>query len=263
VNLLELAVSAATAAGERILEIYGTSFCVEIKEDKSPLTLADKESHRIISEMLAPAGYPILSEEGRSIPYEERKSWKHFWLVDPLDGTKEFVKRNGEFTVNIALIDKDRPVLGVIFAPVLNLMYFGSDAGGAFRKQNFSGDVGDVPERMKDAERIYAWHGSRVYTVVASRSHFSMETEEYVTQLKKYHPDLQFASRGSSLKLCLIAEGSADIYPRLGPTYEWDTGAGQALVQAAGGTVLVCNETYPLKYNKPEILNPWFIASVK
>lgn len=245
------------------MEVYGTAFDVEIKDDKSPLTLADKESHRIISERVAATGFPVLSEEGRAIPYAERQNWEQFWLVDPLDGTKEFVKRNGEFTVNIALINGHLPVLGVIYAPVLDLLYYGSLEGGAFRKSGIQKDESEAGPVMQTAERIFAVPTAQAYTVVASRSHFSADTEAYVERLRENHPDLQFASRGSSLKLCLIAEGSAHIYPRLGPTYEWDTAAGHAIVEAAGGSVLTYGETYPLKYNKPEILNPWFIASGK
>jgi 3'(2'), 5'-bisphosphate nucleotidase len=261
-NYLELALEASVAAGERIMEVYGTSFSVELKEDKSPLTLADKESHRIISAMLASSGFPLLSEEGRSIPYGERSRWQRFWLVDPIDGTKEFIKRNGEFTVNIALIEGNRPVLGVIYAPALRLMYFGSLSAGAYRNAGFTGTSSDAAKLITISEQIFARPGNGPYTVVASRSHFSPETEAYITQLKEGHPDLEFASRGSSLKLCLIAEGSAHIYPRMGPTMEWDTAAGHAIVEAAGGEVMVYKEGYPLKYNKPEMLNPWFIASV-
>jgi 3'(2'), 5'-bisphosphate nucleotidase len=262
-SYLELALNASVAAGERIMEVYGTSFSIEIKEDKSPLTLADRESHRIISAFLGPAGLPVLSEEGRSIPYTERSHWKRFWLVDPIDGTKEFIKRNGEFTVNIALIEGDRPVLGVIYAPALNLIYFGTESAGAFRKDGFTGTSSDATILIAGSEQIFAKPGRGPYTVVASRSHFSAETEAYVSLLKKSHPRLEFTSRGSSLKLCLIAEGSAHIYPRMSPTMEWDTAAGHAIVKAAGGEVMVYGKDHPLKYNKPEMLNPWFIASVR
>lgn len=259
-NYLELALEASIEAGRKILEVYDTSFSVELKDDKSPLTLADRESHSTIMNDLSLTNLPVLSEEGRSIPYAERKNWKQFWLVDPLDGTKEFIKRNGEFTVNIALIEDQRPVIGIIYAPVLKLLYFASTELGAFMKQGVSAAYPGHAALVHNATKLDASRNPVQFTVVASRSHFSPETEAFVQDLKADHPDLTFISRGSSLKLCLVAEGAANIYPRLGPTMEWDTAAGQAIVECAGGRVLEHKSGLPLKYNKENLLNPWFIV---
>lgn len=260
---LEMAMGAAAEAGRKIMEVYGTAFSVELKEDRTPLTLADRASHQLIAGRLSVTGLPLLSEEGLAIPYRERAEWKRFWLVDPLDGTREFIKRNGEFTVNIALIEDNRPVLGVIYAPALDLIYFGSLEQGAYRKGNFRGGDQDTRRLWEESDRIEAVASEGPFTVVASRSHLSAETQAYIDSLRESRPELQFASRGSSLKLCLIAEGSAHLYPRLGPTMEWDTAAGHAIVEAAGGSVCIYGEDNALKYNKPEMLNPWFIAKSK
>ena len=238
----------ACEAGRAILEVYEGSFSVEYKEDDSPLTAADRASHGIIGEALArhfPA-IPLLSEEGKETPYEERKAWKRFWLVDPLDGTKEFIKRNGEFTVNIALIEGDRPVAGVIFVPVQNRLYWAVAGQGAWRR---NGRGGAEPIHVRTAPV-----GGGL-TVVQSRSHPSEALEAYLKRL----PVREAVRRGSSLKLCAVAEGSADIYPRLGPTWEWDTAAGHAIVEAAGGHVVDLQGT-PLRYNKRVIKHEHFIA---
>ncbi len=240
--------SIAVKAGHAILEIYAQDFDVEYKDDRSPLTEADKASHRIIQEALLkryPA-IPVLSEEGKGIPYEERKDWERFWLVDPLDGTKEFVKRNGEFTVNIALIEGDRPVAGVIYIPVENRLFYGTVGEGAWSR---NGDGETVPIHVRETPSA----GGLV--VVQSRSHPSEALRDYMEKLNIK----ESISRGSSLKLCAVADGSADIYPRLGPTWEWDTGAGHAIVEAAGGHV-VDLEKKPLRYNKEVIKNDHFIV---
>jgi 3'(2'), 5'-bisphosphate nucleotidase len=260
-ELLQVAISAAMAGSVEILEVYKKDFNVEFKEDKSPLTLADRNAHMAISAILETTGLPVLSEEGRNIPYETRKNWKQFWMVDPLDGTKEFVKRNDEFTVNIALIDENKPVLGVILVPVTGLLYFASQKAGAF-KTVIDGTGETSPQKlMKKAGHLPLENMNQVYTVVGSRSHLSPETKSYIDKLSEIEPDLDFVSIGSSLKLCLVAEGKAHIYPRFGPTMEWDTAAGQAIVEISGGSVLIANTGNPVQYNKPELLNPYFIAS--
>lgn len=259
---LSEAATLSLQAGQEILEVYQSDFAVELKDDSSPLTLADRRSHEVISKGLNKTGLPVLSEEGRAIPYEERKNWEYFWLVDPLDGTKEFVKRNGEFTVNIALIYKSRPVLGVIYVPVTDVLYFAAEGVGAYK-------VGKTREACEyyvssesliaKAEKLPLSHQhKRPYTVVASRSHMSKETEEYLGKLRANHGEIALLSGGSSLKFCLLAEGLADEYPRFGPTMEWDTAAGQAVVEQAGGTVINEDTGKPLVYNKENLLNPWF-----
>lgn len=254
-ELLQVAVEASIDGGQKILEVYESDFAVEHKDDKSPLTLADKKAHEAISEHLKITGLPILSEEGREILYEERKEWEYFWMVDPLDGTKEFIKRNGEFTVNIALIYNGDPVMGVIYVPVKEELYFGAKDMGAYRTT--SPDIADI---YKGAEKLPLDMDRTNFTVVASRSHMSPETEEFVEQLKQEHGEVEIASMGSSLKICLVAEGSADIYPRFAPTMEWDTAAGQGIAQAAGKQVINHNSGEKMKYNKENLLNDWFIV---
>jgi 3'(2'), 5'-bisphosphate nucleotidase len=238
----------ARAAGAAIMEIYDGDHAVEFKDDKSPLTAADKAAHRVIVaglEELTP-DIPILSEEGRDIPYEVRKKWSCFWLVDPLDGTKEFIKRNGEFTVNIALIERQKPVFGVVYVPVPDTLYWGGQELGAWRQEG-QGPAETIRVREPDP--------AKGLTVVMSRSHPSPELEEYLKTIQV----VDAISVGSSLKLCTVAEGRADLYPRLGPTMEWDTAAGQAVVEGAGGGVKNTEGT-PLAYNKQNLLNPYFIV---
>jgi len=260
-NLIQPAIQASIAAGKAILEVYNSdNFEVELKSDNSPLTLADRKAHDVIVGYLNKTGIQILSEEGRGIPFEERKNWNRFWLVDPLDGTKEFVKRNGEFTVNIALIENGKPIMGVIYVPVTDVLYVGELKEGAYRAKNVSG-YKTVEERIHAAQILPVERNDSTYKVVASRSHMSQETEEYVEKLRQEHENVEIVSKGSSLKLCLVAEGNADIYPRFGPTSEWDTAAGHAIVLASGGKVVLAeDETKELIYNKENILNPFFIA---
>jgi 3'(2'), 5'-bisphosphate nucleotidase len=260
-ELLQVAISAALAGSAEILEVYKKDFDVEFKEDKSPLTLADRNAHQAISTILEKTGLPVLSEEGKNIPYETRKGWKRFWLVDPLDGTKEFVKRNDEFTVNIALIDDNRPVMGVILVPVTGLLYFATQAAGAFKTIVTGSGENNLGELIGKAEHLPVKSKVQTYTVVGSRSHLSPETRAYIDKLSETEPDLDFVSIGSSLKLCLVAEGMAHIYPRFGPTMEWDTAAGQAILEISGGRVLIADSSEPVHYNKPDLLNPYFIAS--
>jgi len=260
-NLIQTAISASLAAGKAILEVYNSDdFEVELKSDNSPLTLADRKAHNVIVGFLEKTEIPILSEEGKGISFEERKHWKKFWLVDPLDGTKEFVKRNGEFTVNIALIENRKPIMGIIYVPVTDVLYVGKVTEGAYRVKNAS-DFHTQEEIVNAAQQIPVERKDDACKVVASRSHMSRETELYIEKLRQEYNKVEIVSKGSSLKLCLVAEGEADIYPRFGPTSEWDTGAGHAIVVASGGSVVLADdETVNLRYNKQNILNPYFIA---
>jgi len=244
-NLLEIAKIAAQKASVEILRIYDSGdFSIEAKSDHSPLTLADKASHQAIVKELEPTGIPILSEEGNSIPYETRSQWDYFWMIDPLDGTKEFIKKNGEFTVNIALIHESRAILGVVFTPVLNDLFWAIKGEGSF----------------KNGDRISSNHFSlsdKGLKVVASRSHLNEETQAYLDELN----EPQTLSKGSSLKLLMIAEGVADLYPRYAPTMEWDTAAAQIIVEEAGGAVIVKGTNEPVAYNKQNLLNPHFLVT--
>ncbi len=249
--LLEL----AREAGAAILEVYGRDdFGVEAKADASPLTLADRASNAVIEEGLAREypGIPVLSEEMREVPYAERAGWGRYWLVDPLDGTKEFIKRNGEFTVNIALVRDGAPVFGVVYQPVGDRLYYGGPEVGSY-----------LSVRGGEAVRIC---NTKHYTsedevvVVASRSHLTDEVMAFVDGLVEKGKSVDFLSAGSSLKLCLVAEGKATVYPRFGPTMEWDTAAAHAVVLGAGKKVLDRETGEALTYNKESLLNPWFIV---
>jgi 3'(2'), 5'-bisphosphate nucleotidase len=271
------ALTAAIDAGHAILDVYRSSdFEVEEKADKSPLTLADKRSHEIIVKRLEKLDLPILSEEGKDIPYEERKRWDTYWLIDPLDGTKEFIKKNGEFTVNIAMIRDRKPVAGVIYVPDKNVLYFALDSLGSFKADSIDGIeainnqvIGSAAESTAKAiDSIIdaattlpvSYSTNRPFTIIGSRSHASPELEAFVEEKRQEHGDVEFISAGSSLKLCLVAEGKADIYPRTGPTMEWDTAAGHAIAQNAGCKVLQYDTNEPLIYNKENLLNPWFVV---
>ncbi len=259
--MLAQTINAALRAGQAIMEIYthpDTDWEVERKADNSPLTLADRRSHAVIAEALSASPYPLLSEEGVHLPYEERKNWRTLWIVDPLDGTKEFLKRNDEFTVNIALVEDGVPTLGVIYVPAKHTLYWGVKGEGAFRA-----DVDGETLKVSDVVRIpqESAKAGRPFRVVASRSHLSPETQQLIDGLRPAHPDLDTVSAGSSLKFCLVAEGKADIYPRLAPTMEWDTAAGHAIALAAGCTVTDAASGEPLRYNKPDLHNPFFIVA--
>lgn len=249
--LIQPLLKIARKAGDAILEIYKNEedFGIESKDDNSPLTRADKAANQVICdalENLDPA-YPIISEENKAIPYSARKDFEYCWLVDPLDGTKEFIKRNGEFTVNIALLHKNKPVLGVVYAPVLDEMYWGIKGKGAFLKKGDNlQQLTIAPFRMDD-EGLH---------IVSSRSHMNDATKAFVEKLNA--PKL--VSKGSSLKFLMIAKGEAAVYPRVAPTMEWDTGAAQIVLEEAGGKVLHYETGEPLTYNKENLLNPFFIA---
>ncbi|MGE0089207.1 MAG: 3'(2'),5'-bisphosphate nucleotidase CysQ [Bacteroidales bacterium] len=261
--LTRLAIKASLIAGKEIITIYKTKdFSITLKEDNSPLTLADKNSHSKIVEVLKETELPVLSEEGAEIPFETRKGWEYFWMVDPLDGTKEFINRNGEFTVNIALIHKNTPVLGVIYVPVTKDLYFGNTEIGAFKAINADSDsqFENLESLLKMSFRLPFFIDDEVITVVASKSHLTKDTSDYIDELKQSNGDVNIISKGSSLKLCMVAEGTATIYPRFGPTMEWDIAAGHAIAVAAGCRVTLTDEKTPLVYNKEELLNPWFIV---
>jgi len=296
-EIIEIALS----AGEKIMQIYEEEFVVEYKEDKSPLTEADRAAHGVICEGLQRLSgneltFPILSEEGRSIPYEERSKWETYWCIDPIDGTKEFIKKSGEFTVNIALIHKKEPVLGVVYAPAIGELYYAKKDEGAYKER--------VNKREKRIERVKLpiKQDRKEFVIVASKSHLNKETKNFIDNLTSNIQHSTFISKGSSLKLLMVAEGSADIYPRLGPTMEWDTAAADAIVRESGKSVyeyveggvqgLRCKvqgarckvqdeglepstqnlkpktlnpkpttpNLKPIPYNKPNLLNPWFIV---
>ena len=238
----------ARKAGEAIMDVYTRDHMVELKDDQSPLTLADRWSHDIIVKGLriSTPDIPVVSEEGQGIDFDERKEWSDFWLVDPLDGTKEFIKRNGQFTVNIALISDKRPVFGLVYAPALAEMYYGWVDEGA-KKQDENGECHDIKVNSSIDDGL---------KVVTSLSHRTEELEEYLQHLGPH----EAVQMGSSLKFCVVAEGNAHLYPRIGPTMEWDTAAAHAVLEAAGGAVTDLNG-YPLVYNKPRLVNPYFIAT--
>ena len=244
---LEEIVSLSHQAGACIMEVYAEAQIeTTYKADDSPLTRADLASHHLIVttlQKLTPA-LPVLSEESKEVPCATRQAWRRFWLVDPLDGTKEFIKKSADFTVNIALIDDGRPVIGVVFAPALGVTYSGVAEQGAFKQ------VDGIPHPIHVAKSDAA-----PLKVVASRSHGSEALEAFLSRLGP----IERVSRGSSLKFCLVAEGAADLYPRFGPTMEWDTAAGQCVAVAAGGRVTDL-DGHPLCYNKPDLLNPWFVV---
>ncbi len=246
-----------------ILGIYNGEgdFDIEYKNDNSPLTIADNKSNDVINKYLIKTGIPILSEEGKSIPYEVRKSWETFWMVDPLDGTKEFIKRNGEFTVNIALIKNGQPILGIIYIPVQKTLYFGSKETGSIK-------VEGIDEKNEPSLEYYISAGkklpindkNKIFTIVGSKSHMTTETEDYINSLKNKYGAIDVLSRGSSLKICMVAEGKADEYPRFAPTMEWDIAAGHAVVKYAGGYIRNYKTKNEISYNSESLINPWFIV---
>jgi len=252
-NHIDQLVSLSVNAGERILEVYNTDFDVEIKSDSSPLTIADQKSNDEIVAGLTKyfPEIPFISEETKAASFAERSAWEYAWLIDPLDGTKEFVKRNGEFTVNIALLHRGKAVFGVIHVPVTGVTYYALEGRGAFKIEN---GLTSMMSCRSGKER-------ELIKVVASRSHLSPEVEAYVQALKDDGKDVEYVAAGSSLKFCLVAEGSADVYPRLGPTMEWDTAAGHVIAEQAGAQVFRHDNNKSLLYNKEDLLNPYFIVT--
>lgn len=268
------AIEAALQAGQVILDVYHSEFAVEHKADNSPLTRADRKSHDLLMAALKGFEIPILSEEGREIPYKDRKSWERLWIIDPLDGTKEFIKRNDEFTVNIALVEYGLPKIGVVYVPVKDRLYFAAGNLGAFRIDNPLGNDGSNriggndhdPDKtlrrlLKNATRLPAGNRSKKpFIIVGSRSHANPDLKKLVEEKRREHGKVELITAGSSLKICMVAEGLADMYPRLGPTCEWDTAAGQAVAEMAGAKLLDYKTGEPLKYNRPDLLNPWFVV---
>ena len=258
--LLHTAIKAAVEGGAAIMEVYNTAFDVSYKTDDSPLTLADKNANKIIVRHLKNTQIPIISEESKQLPYSSRKDFTYCWIVDPLDGTKEFVKRNGEFTVNIALTHLGKPVLGVIYVPVTRQLYFTNVNGTQAFKTVYTTQQ-SLAQKIEAAVVLKPQQNNTVMQVVASRSHMNNETEEFVAKLQqKSNSEIEIVSKGSSLKFCLIAEGKANVYPRFAPTMEWDTAAGHAICRAVGIEVLHWETKEELIYNKENLLNPWFIC---
>lgn len=252
--LLQIAQDAAFEAGKAIMKIYSSDeFGEELKADRSPVTRADKAAHEVISRMLSDTGLPILSEEGSDIPFSERVAWQRFWLVDPLDGTKEFIKRNGEFTVNIALIENGKPAMGVVYSPCLELMYMGSQETGVIKIEKNKTTTIQPKSQFTNFKALLEKDS---VTVVASRSHWSQETALFIKQFKNVKEELS----GSSLKFMALVEGKADIYPRLSPTMEWDTAAAHAILNLANVGVYQTDLKSQLNYNKSLLTNPFFVA---
>lgn len=260
-NNLHIAIRAAIDGGLEIMKVYATDFDVEIKGDNSPLTIADQNANEVINTYLQQTGIPIISEENRQIDFEDRRDWKQCWIVDPLDGTKEFVKRNGEFTVNIALVVNGSPHLGVIYVPVLKTLYFTSEDASSSSKILIEDPNMSVEEIVAKAEKIAPMlEVDSPVKVVGSRSHLNDDTKAFISEIEKEH-NVEIVSRGSSLKFCLVAEGNAHMYPRYAPTMEWDTAAGQAICEAVGVKVVEESTKTPLRYNKENLLNPYFLVA--
>lgn len=264
-DLLLTAIQAALTGGAEIRKVYTdphADFEIEMKADHSPLTVADRRAHQAIAAALASTPYPLLSEEGSLATYDERRTWETLWVVDPLDGTKEFIKRNGEFTVNIALVRRGVPEAGVIYIPVLQELYFADCSRGAFKVAPIESldEQETLDSLIARARRLPDAAPHEGCVVVASRSHLNAETAAYIERLQQRHQPVSTVSKGSSLKFCLIAEGAADVYPRFAPTMEWDTAAGHALVRATGKEVCQYGTFRPLQYNKEDLYNPWFIV---
>lgn len=267
--LLPKAYNAALRAGAAILEIYesGAPIDVDIKNDHTPITMADRKAHATIREYLGHTRIPLLSEEGREMLYTERKDWDLFWMVDPLDGTVEFIRGNGEFTVNIALMADYRPVFGIIYVPYRKLMYFSDPDRGAFRACDIKAD----PQAEYGYEAIFAGteklpvteHINSPLHIAVSRSHSNDETAQLIARVTEDYPDATIMEQGSSYKLCLVAEGSIDYYPRTSDTYEWDTAAGEAIIEAAGGRIYSLKDESLLQYNKASLVNPHFACRSK
>lgn len=261
-NHLKIAIKASLEAGEVIMKVYDSSFDVELKDDKSPLTEADRRANDVINSYLKPTGIPIISEENKQTEYSIRKNWKTCWIVDPVDGTKEFIKRNGEFTVNIAMVTDQKPLLGVIYVPATKVLYFADVANNTAFKATLKSHNTSLEEVLKAAQPLQPQLGvNKVIRVVGSRSHMSDETLDFMERLKSQGNQIEIVSKGSSLKFCLLAEGNADVYPRFAPTMEWDTAAGQAICNAVNVAVISQETKQTLLYNKENLLNSWFLVS--
>lgn len=259
-KLIDIAIEAALLAGEKIREVYSSSdFFISIKTDETPVTLADHRAHHEITEILKSTSIPVLSEEGIHSDFSIRRGWKKLWLVDPLDGTKEFIKRNDEFTVNIALIIDGEPVIGIIYVPVFDDLFVGIVGEGAWRLKNPPMNC-TLQIVQKSGSNLPDKTTSGNYIVLLSRSHTNSETELFISQISKEKSNVQLENKGSSLKFCLIAEGSASIYPKLGTTMEWDTAAGHAILKSVGKNIFLTDQKTELTYNKENLQNPHFFA---
>lgn len=258
-NNLKIAILAALEGGKEIIKVYSSHFDVELKSDNSPVTLADKAADKVISEILKTTGIPIISEESRTAEYPIRKDWEQYWLVDPLDGTKEFIKRNGEFTVNIALMSNNIPILGVIYIPANHTLYFTSVDQKSSNKIILSEQELEVLDIIEGAQTIFPAQVTEKIKVLASRSHLNKATEEFIEDLK-LNNDVEVINIGSSLKFCMLAEGTANIYPRFGPTMEWDTAAGDAICRAVGISIIDQTTNKVIVYNKASLVNNNFIV---
>ena len=262
--LLPCAFNAAVRAGAEIMKVYNNSndYGIEVKSDNTPLTIADRLAHNKIKEVLGETRIPVLSEEGREMCYDERKNWDMFWLIDPLDGTIEFIKRNNEFTVNIALMADNKCIGAVVYVPYLGKVYFAEQGGGAMLIQgiepsesaNYSNE--DIRKQAQTLPLSSQQHDT--FRIAVSRSHQTAETKEYVDKMRQKHNDIEVIEQGSSYKFCLLAEGAIDYYPRTTTTYEWDTAAAELILVEAGGTVRTLPDHSSLRYNKADLHNPWF-----
>jgi len=254
------AILASIKGGNEILEVYKTDFSVEYKGDDSPLTLADQNANAVIVETLEPLGIPMISEENKNKTYDERKNWSQCWIIDPLDGTKEFVKKNGEFTVNIALIENQKPIFGVIYVPVTHELFIGDVEEDKSYKLIWNHEK-DFEKNLETAKVLNPQEAEKM-RVVGSRSHMNEDTQNFIEKLKREQSKaVEIVSKGSSLKFCLVAEGFADVYPRFAPTMEWDTAAGQAICEAVGLQVIDQKTQKPMVYNRENLLNNHFLVT--
>lgn len=263
-QLMNIALKASLVAGKKIMEIYNQDFEIEWKEDNSPLTNADLASNEIINSFLKSTNIPVISEENSEISYEKRKNWEYCWIVDPIDGTKEFIKKNGEFTVNISLVKNGKPVIGVIFVPVTKELYYAIVSNKKAFKTKINNYTDDYDGFFKPDDEIKpSSYNSKEIRIVGSRSHMNSETMDFVNQVRKPNVKVTIVSKGSSLKFCLVAEGKADIYPRFAPTMEWDTAAGQAICNAVELDVIDLSANSSMVYNRENLLNNNFLVKRK
>ncbi len=263
IQLLQLACQTALRAGKEIMEVYESDFEVELKDDRSPVTMADKRASACIEACLEESNICVVCEEGNGHTFELRKHHKRIWLVDPVDGTKEFVKRNGEFTVNIALIENNKPVIGVIYVPVLKLLYFAASDVGAWKMEietKTSLPDFNTLDLRSIAQKMPLQPLPEIFTLVGSRSHFSNALNEHIAEIEAQSRKVNIIKSGSSLKFCILAEGKAHEYARFGNTMEWDTAAGTCILNESGGKVYIFGTNNELEYNKPNLLNPEFVA---
>lgn len=260
-QIINTAIKAAIDAGDEILKVYHSNdFGVEIKSDNSPVTIADKKASDLIVKALTKFNYPVLSEEEKEVPYPKRKDWSTLWVVDPLDGTKEFIKKNGEFTVNIALVQNEKPIFGIIYIPVLEEIFYGGKDIGSYKVMKADFKANTLENEMEGEKLPNAQRDDDILMLTGSRSHGSEQTQHYFDTLKKNHPKIEFIKLGSALKFCRLAEGLIDIYPRFQYCMEWDTAAGHAILQGVNKDIKKVDDNLPLVYNKENLLSPFFIA---